>query len=110
MFKKGESGNPSGTKREKRFLSALERAISQEDGKLLRKAAESLLAQAAAGESWAICQLADRLDGKPGQSVDVSFTATVQELTVDELRAIASGSRERIIEADRSPDLIGEVH
>ena len=67
---KGQSGNPEGPVKAKRFYAALDRAIVQEDGKRLRAAAEKLLDHAAAGESWAMQMLADRLDGKPSQQID----------------------------------------
>ena len=41
----------------------------------MREAAEKLLDFASAGESWAIQQLADRLDGKPAQQVQLSGDA-----------------------------------
>jgi len=66
----GESGNPNGgPKNQKRFLAALDRAMAQDNGKLLRNAAEKLLSCAADGEPWAIKELADRLDGKPVQQI-----------------------------------------
>lgn len=68
-FEPGKSGNPAGNAKSKQFLSALNRAITQEDGKRIRAAAEQLLDQAAAGEQWAIKELADRLDGKPSQTI-----------------------------------------
>ena len=68
-FEPGQSGNPAGGAKVKRFYAALDRAIAQEDGKSLRQAAEQLLKQAAAGEAWAIQHLGDRLDGKPAQQV-----------------------------------------
>ena len=68
-FEKGKSGNPSGTKTEQNFRAALHRAITQDKGKMLRNAADSLLKQASQGEGWAIKELADRLDGKPAQSL-----------------------------------------
>ncbi len=70
-FEPGKSGNPSGGAKSKQFLAALNRAITQEDGKRIRAAAEQLLDQAAAGEQWAIKELADRLDGKAGQAIDL---------------------------------------
>lgn len=70
-WKKGESGNPGGTIKHRKFLEALLRAVAADDGKRLRKAAEELLTQSAKGESWAIKELADRLDGRPHQSVDL---------------------------------------
>jgi hypothetical protein len=65
-----EEGNQLAAGRKpKQFDAALKRAITQEDGKRLREAAEQLLDQAAAGEAWAIRELADRLDGKPSQTL-----------------------------------------
>jgi hypothetical protein len=54
------------------FYGALKRAIAQDDGDRLRKAAETLLSLAAQGEPWAVKEIADRLDGKAAQSVAVS--------------------------------------
>ena len=68
-WQKGQSGNPEGPVKQKRFYAALDRAIVQEDGKRLREAAEKLLTEASNGESWAIQMLADRLDGKPAQQL-----------------------------------------
>lgn len=70
-WQKGQSGNPEGPVKQKRFYAALDRAIAQEDGKKLRDAADKLLDNAAAGEPWAIQMLADRLDGKPAQQVQL---------------------------------------
>jgi HPt (histidine-containing phosphotransfer) domain-containing protein len=73
----------------KPFMNAIERAIKQEDGKRLRAAAEKLLDAAAAGESWAIGMLADRIDGKPAQQVaidgDMNMTHTVTEVALKSL-------------------------
>ena len=71
-FQPGQSGNPGGGVREKRFHATLTRAIAQEDGKRLREAAEKLLDLAASGESWAVQMLADRLDGKAPSSLELS--------------------------------------
>ena len=69
-FKPGVSGNPGGKpKMPKPFLESVNRAILADSGKRLRQAAEALLDLAAAGEQWAVCHLADRLDGKPAQEV-----------------------------------------
>lgn len=75
QWEPGQSGNPAGGAKIKRFFAALERAIAQEDGKKLRDAADKLLECAANGEPWAIQQLADRLDGKPAQQVQLSGDA-----------------------------------
>lgn len=71
-WKPGESGNPEGSSKQKRFFNALDRAIVQEDGARLRKAAEKLLDLAAEGEPFALQMLADRLDGKAVQQIDAN--------------------------------------
>ena len=63
-------GNKNAVPRNKKlFGSALDRAIAQDEGRRLREAAEALLDAASNGEPWAINALADRLDGKPAQSI-----------------------------------------
>ena len=75
-FAPGKSGNPAGAPlKSKRFFTALDRAIEQDDAKRLRAAAERLLDLAAQGEPWATQMLADRLDGKPAQSLTVAGDA-----------------------------------
>jgi hypothetical protein len=71
----GRPGAPFGNTNasaEKPWRNALNRAIAQDDHVRLRQAAEQLLTQAASGESWAIKELGDRLDGKPHQQVAVT--------------------------------------
>ena len=68
---KGQSGNPHGRPK-KQFSEVLQRAIVQDDGKRLRMVIEKLLDKAAEGEPWAVKELADRLEGKPAQSVQLS--------------------------------------
>ena len=65
-----EKGNNHGAK-SRLFDAALKRAIAQDDGKRVRKAAETLLDLAADGERWAVEMLADRLDGKADQTINV---------------------------------------
>lgn len=67
----GQSGNPQGRGSDKLFAATLKRAIAQDDGKKVRAAIDKLLDLAEAGEPWAIKELADRLDGKASQSVDL---------------------------------------
>lgn len=49
------------------FFDALRKAMADDDHLRVRKAANKLLDLAAAGEQWAIKELADRLDGKSSQ-------------------------------------------
>jgi len=65
----GQSGNPEGPGKHKRFQAALERAILQDNGKRMRMTAEILLTYAAKGEPWAVQMLADRTDGKAAQQL-----------------------------------------
>lgn len=76
-------------------MAALQRAMAQDDGKRLRDAAEKLLDKAAVGEPWALGMLADRLDGKVAQAVELSGSIGVKkaaDLTDNELAEIANGS------------------
>lgn len=77
VFRPGQSGNPKGNPRAKKFNAALERAITQDDGDRVRAAAEKLLDLAVAGEAWAIKELADRLDGKALQSTDINHSGSL---------------------------------
>ena len=91
-------GNQNATKQQRQFGEALQRAIKQDDGKRLRGAAEKLLDLADSGEAWAVRELADRLDGKPAQSVQLDATVTKSravDLTDDELAAIVNAGDNR---------------
>ena len=78
-WKKGQSGNPSGRPNDKPFYEELRKASAGTDPvtkkRKLRVIAEKLVECAMGGESWAIAQVADRLDGKPAQA----GTVTVQD-------------------------------
>jgi hypothetical protein len=54
------------------FSDALRRAIAQDDGVRIRKAAEKMLDLAAEGEQWAVKEVFDRLEGKAAQSLSVT--------------------------------------
>jgi hypothetical protein len=54
------------------FSDALRRAIAQDDGARIRKAAETMLDLAASGEPWAVKEVFDRLEGKPAQALLMS--------------------------------------
>lgn len=70
---------------EKPFRDAVSRAIAQDDSLRLRKAAEKLLDLAAQGESWAVKELADRMDGKPAQQTVITG-ANNGPLQIEEFR------------------------
>jgi len=63
-------GNKNAGKRNS-WYKTLDRAIAQDNADRLRQAAEQLLTQAAAGEQWAIKELADRLDGRAPQAITI---------------------------------------
>jgi hypothetical protein len=78
LFQPGQSGNPLGRGAEKPFLAALRVAISKAKASKhskhsLEKIAERLLINAASGETAAIREIADRLDGK------IPAPATIQD-------------------------------
>jgi hypothetical protein len=85
-----QPGNKANAKA-KLFDGALRRAIAQDDGNRLRAAAEKLLDEAADGKAWAMALLADRLDGKADQTVNV--TRNVESLSLAELAAEVAGLR-----------------
>lgn len=74
-FQKGNKEALKGT-REKLFTSMLRIAVNENHAcgeKKLRVIAEKLADCACDGESWAIQQVADRLDGKPAQESTVTI-------------------------------------
>jgi len=73
----GQPGNNNAS-HDKPFKAALERAIAQNDAKKLRDAAEKLLDAAALGESWAVKELRDTLDGRPAQTVQNEHSGDVR--------------------------------
>lgn len=91
-WQKGQSGNPKGRLSEKVFADAIRMAVSEEDkitGKRkLRAIADKLVEEALKGESWAIQQVADRLDGKPAQESTV---------TVDDKREHTDWTRAELV-------------
>lgn len=66
--------NPRGQQRDKPFRDALrmELAAVGADQKALRAIARKLIAQAESGDMQAVKEIADRMDGKPAQSVEMS--------------------------------------
>lgn len=64
----GQPGNENASKG-KLWVAALNRVVSQDDGKKLRAAAEKLVDLAVGGDVQAMKELGDRLDGKPAQAI-----------------------------------------
>lgn len=98
-WKTGQSGNPKGRPSEKLFAEALRIVINEVDGpsgkRKLRLIAEKLVTAAIDGESWAIQQVADRMDGKPAQesTVTIDDKRDAPDWTRDELVALLSNAR-----------------
>jgi len=69
-------GRPTGVWADKAFRDALRLAVSEKEGDLpkLRVLASKLVDAGISGDVMAIREIADRLDGKPQQSVDVAVT------------------------------------
>ncbi|MEZ0283058.1 DUF5681 domain-containing protein [Methyloceanibacter sp.] len=76
-WSKGQSGNPKGRAAEKPFADALRMEIKAtgSNQKQLRVIARKLLEKAADGDMQAISCVADRLDGKPLQQMEVATDA-----------------------------------
>lgn len=68
-------GRPKGSLNDKPWKDALRKAVArrtEDGGRMLDRLAETLVACATAGESWAFAELGNRLDGKAHQSADVT--------------------------------------
>lgn len=77
VFQPGKSGNPGGRAKERIFADALrmELAAAGDDNKAVRAIARNLINLAQKEDEKAlpaINAIADRLDGKPAQSVEMS--------------------------------------
>ncbi len=71
----------------------------------LREVAEVLVSKALEGESWAVKEVADRVDGKAMQQVELSgvIQSRVNALTDEELESIAAGRSTGTSETTPSP-------
>jgi len=68
-FVKGQSGNPGGLEKQKLFRRALRECLSLEEAKII---ARKVIQMAKDGDLMAVNIVADRLDGKPRQEIEVS--------------------------------------
>jgi hypothetical protein len=75
-----QKGNKLGAKAHEgiRFYDVLHRAIKQGSPERMRNIADKLLDLAEQGEAWAVKEVADRLDGKAKQAVDVTVDPSDQ--------------------------------
>jgi hypothetical protein len=108
---KGVSANPGGRGSEKPFTDALRATLNQTNPKLKRKnlllIAEKLVDCAIEGESWAVLQVADRMDGRPAQESTLNVnTKSLTELTDAEIAARLTALRARgagVVDGDGEP-------
>jgi hypothetical protein len=89
-WKKGTSGNPNGNPGKDKLLRTallMELKSKGEDMPELRQIARKCIDVALEGQSWAVKEIWDRLDGKPAQSVttDVKEKRSVLDWTDEEL-------------------------
>ena len=85
-------GRPIGSlNRERPFNDALRMALRQRP-LALHRIANKLLDKAEEGDLPSAREVADRLDGKPAQTVDCGNNLTVELLSDEQLHAIAAGA------------------
>lgn len=75
-------GNQNAARQQREVTNALRRAVAQNPNKL-KKACEKVLDEAQNGNLAAFNVIADRLDGKPIQAVDVKVTELTHEEALD---------------------------
>lgn len=107
---------------DKPWTNALQRVLLQleiknADGKVIAKAGEALrliaeetVLRAVAGDKDARKEIADRLDGKPTEFLNVNHTADPGNLSDEQLANIATGSGERVAEAPERAPKPSELH
>lgn len=96
-------GNNNGAK-QNRMVTDMLRRVAVQNPKKLRAACEAVLEKAVAGDIQAFNTFADRLDGKPNQTLDTTITrvSTADRVTDDVLADIATGSSAGTTEAPES--------
>lgn len=108
-FQKGRSGNPAGAKRSREWRDAIRRALARRGNGLeggLNALADKLVDAALNGDTWALREIGDRLDGKPRQetSVDgsVSHTFVRRIFTDADFESPAEGTATNEVQAPRA--------
>ena len=93
-FEPGKSGNPGGRTREKPFTDALRMALSEEHAttgtKKLRVLAEKLVNEAIDGNVQAMKEVADRMEGKAPQALQIggdSDNPVLHAVKIEHVRA-----------------------
>jgi len=89
MFQKGNKH----AAKSKVIEGALRRAVAQDDGERLRRMVEAILDKAAEGELSHAAWIADRLDGKARQQIEMEVDANV---TFNEVIAKAEELRGKV--------------
>ncbi len=74
----GQPGNQNSTKARRLWGETIHRVITQENSKKLRAAAEALVAKAIEGDTTALRELGDRIDGKVPQAIVGADNGPVQ--------------------------------
>jgi len=80
--KGGQKGNQNATKDKRMITDALKRVVAQGPDKL-KKACEKILENAANGDLAAFSVIADRLEGKPSQSIGLDVNIVEHEDALD---------------------------
>lgn len=80
----GQPGNTNAKKENRLITDALRRVVTQSPEKL-RKACEKVLDDAVGGNLGAFSVIADRLEGKPAQSMDIKVKEVTHEDAVNAL-------------------------
>ena len=108
------AGSPIKHERNRLVREAILRAL-EKGGKSPEEAlipmAEKFVAQAEAGDVASFREIADRLDGKPSQQVEMTVArAPAPELTEDELKRIATGGSAGTAVPAQSEKIVPGLH
>jgi len=108
------AGSPIKHERNRLVREAIIRALEkggQSPEEALVPMAEKMIAQAQGGDVASFREIADRLDGKPSQQVDMTVTrGEPKELSEDELKRIAAGGGARAALPHSGAKIPPEIH